>query len=103
MLDPEQNVAFRDHFLGVPFDLSRVLFIATANDLEGIPRPLLDRMEVIEMSGYTVEEKVEIASRHLLPKQRNLHGLEPEQLSMEAPAVRPALLRPLLRPPQPPS
>ena len=82
VLDPEQNQAFRDHFLNLPFNLSKVLFIATANELAPIPRPLRDRMEVIEMSGYTVQEKVQIASRHLLPKQVALHGLSPGQLSL---------------------
>ena len=76
MLDPEQNHAFRDHFLNLPFNLSGVLFIATANELQPIPRPLRDRMEVIDMHGYTVEEKIEIARRHLLPKQLTTHGLE---------------------------
>lgn len=87
VLDPEQNQNFRDHFLNHPFNLSRVLFIATANDLDPIPRPLLDRMEVIEMSGYTVEEKVEIARRHLLPKQRRQHGLGDSDIQMEVPAI----------------
>ena len=87
VLDPEQNHAFRDHFLNLPFNLSRVLFIATANELEPIPRPLRDRMEVIEMSGYTVEEKVEIASRHLLPKQRKHHGLSEDDLAIDTPAI----------------
>jgi ATP-dependent Lon protease len=75
VLDPEQNQNFRDQYLNIPYNLSSVLFIATANDLDPIPRPLRDRMEVIEMSGYTVEEKTEIARRHLLPKQLRLHGL----------------------------
>lgn len=87
VLDPEQNQAFRDHFLNLPFNLSRVLFIATANELEPIPRPLRDRMEVIEMSGYTVEEKIQIASKHLLPKQRGYHGLVESDLDIERPAV----------------
>ncbi len=85
MLDPEQNHAFRDHFLNLPFNLSGVLFIATANELEPIPKPLLDRMEVIHMHGYTVEEKVEIARRHLLPKQLKLHGLGEQDLACEPP------------------
>jgi len=83
VLDPEQNQNFRDHFLSLPFNLSRVLFIATANEIEPIPRPLRDRMEVIEMTGYTVEEKTEIATRHLLPKQLREHGLTPEHLTMD--------------------
>jgi len=82
VLDPEQNGAFRDHFLAVPFNLSQVLFIATANEMEGIPRPLRDRMEVIELTGYTVDDKVAIAARHLLPKQVALHGLSAGQLSL---------------------
>ena len=79
--------AFRDHFINLPFDLSRVLFIATANELEPIPRPLRDRMEVIEMSGYTVQEKVRIAARHLLPKQRKLHGLTDVEIDIDGDAI----------------
>ena len=75
VLDPEQNHAFTDHFVDTPYDLSRVLFVTTANYLQQVPRPLVDRMEVIEVSGYTEDEKVEIGSRYLLPDQVQQHGL----------------------------
>nr|WP_297175451.1 endopeptidase La [uncultured Agathobaculum sp.] len=82
VLDTEQNVAFRDHYIELPFDLSDVLFLTTANDLSTVPRPLLDRMEVIELSSYTEEEKRQIALHHLLPKQMKKHGLVKSQLSL---------------------
>ncbi|MGN1014892.1 MAG: endopeptidase La [Butyricicoccus sp.] len=83
VLDTAQNNAFRDHFIELPFDLSDVLFITTANDLDNVPRPLLDRMEVIELGSYTEEEKAEIALRHLLPKQLKNHGLKKSNLSLK--------------------
>ena len=82
VLDPEQNGTFHDNYLDVDYDLSKILFIATANSLDGIPRPLLDRMELIEMTGYLQEEKEEIAKRHLLPKELENHGLKPAQLKL---------------------
>ena len=88
VLDSEQNYAFRDHFLEIPVDLSRVMFITTANTTDTIPRPLLDRMEVIELNSYTDEEKVEIAKRHLLPKQLKEHGLKKSQLRLSDNALR---------------
>ena len=87
-LDGEQNSTFRDNFLEIPFDLSQVFFITTANSLDTIPRALLDRMEVIELSSYTDEEKVQIAREHLLPKQRKKHGLRANQLRVEDGAIR---------------
>ncbi|MBN8542099.1 MAG: endopeptidase La [Deltaproteobacteria bacterium] len=83
VLDPEQNSKFHDHYLDVPYDLSKVLFIATANSLDGIPGPLLDRMEVLDLSGYTSQEKMGIARKHLLPKQLAEHGLTEEQVAIE--------------------
>ena len=88
VLDTEQNSTFRDHYLEVPYDLSDVLFITTANTTDTIPRPLLDRMEVIELSSYTDEEKLQIAKRHLLPKQRKRHGLTAGQLKISDNALR---------------
>ncbi|MFO0276918.1 MAG: endopeptidase La, partial [Planctomycetota bacterium] len=88
VLDPEQNHAFVDHYLDVPFDLSKVMFLATANVLSDIPEPLRDRMEVLEIPGYLLEEKVEIARRHLLPKQLERHGLVGKHLSVAPPVLR---------------
>lgn len=88
VLDPEQNVSFRDHYIDSPFDLGQVFFITTANRLDTVPPPLRDRMEVIELGGYTEEEKVEIAKRHLIPKQIGEHGLRPTQIMFRDEAVR---------------
>ena len=82
VLDPEQNEHFRDHYLDLPFDLSRVMFITTANVLEAIPGPLRDRMEVIQLAGYTAEEKHQIAKRYLFPRQIERNGLRPEQITI---------------------
>ena len=88
VLDPEQNSRFNDHYVEVSQDLSEVLFIATANDMEGIPRPLLDRMEVIEISGYTENEKEHIAKDHLIPKQLEVNGIPEGKLKIQTPALR---------------
>ena len=82
VLDSEQNNSFSDHYLEVPYDLSKVMFITTANTAESIPRPLLDRMELIQLSGYTEQEKLEIAKRHLLPRQLKEHGLKEDCLTI---------------------
>ena len=88
VLDGEQNKTYRDHYLEIPYDLSDVLFITTANTLDTVPRPLLDRMEVIELGSYTDEEKVMIAKNHLIPKQLSKHGLKKNQLRISEEAVR---------------
>ncbi|MGE7053618.1 endopeptidase La, partial [Paenibacillus glucanolyticus] len=87
VLDPEQNNTFSDHFVEIPFDLSNVMFVTTANVLHNIPRPLLDRMEVLYIPGYTELEKLQIANRYLLPKQKSEHGLEAEQLILDEEAL----------------
>ena len=87
VLDPEQNSTFRDHYLDLPFDLSKVLFICTANQLDTIPGPLLDRMDVIQLSGYTEDEKVQIAKRYLVPKQLEAHGLKPSSVEINDDAL----------------
>ncbi len=87
VLDPEQNQNFEDHYLDVPYDLSQVMFIATANSLEGIPGPLRDRLELIQLSGYTSAEKLHIAKQHLWPSERNLHGLAEAKVSIQDEAL----------------
>lgn len=87
VLDPEQNAFFSDNYIEEPYDLSQVLFIATANDLGGIPGPLRDRLEIIELSSYTEQEKVQIAVRHLIPKELKLHGLKAEQVHITDDAI----------------
>ena len=93
VLDTEQNHSFRDHYLEIPIDLSRIMFIMTANTTDTIPRPLLDRMEVIELPSYTDEEKVQIALRHLLPKQKEAHGVPKAALRIDESAVRAVISR----------
>lgn len=88
VLDSEQNDSFRDHFIEIPFDLSKAVFITTANDISAVPAPLLDRMEVIELPSYTAEEKFHIAKNHLIPKQLKEHGLKASQLRITDDAVR---------------
>jgi ATP-dependent Lon protease len=92
VLDPEQNATFSDHYIEMPFDLSNVMFVTTANVVHNIPRPLLDRMELLHVPGYTEIEKLQIAERHLLPKQKRDNGLEEEQLVLESDALM-ALIR----------
>jgi ATP-dependent Lon protease len=93
VLDPEQNSTFRDHYLDVPFDLSRVLFITTANVMDTVPPPLRDRMEVMHLAGYTEEEKVRIATTHLVPKQAQAHGLAAEAAVVFTPEALRLLVR----------
>ena len=88
VLDPEQNKDFTDHYLEVPFDLSQVVFVTTANTLSTIPRPLLDRMEVIEVDGYTEEDKVQIATKFLIPKQVKAHGLDKKDIRIQTKTIR---------------
>jgi len=88
VLDPEQNFSFSDHYLDVPFDLSKVMFITTANVLDTIPPALRDRMEVLELHGYTLDEKMKIANRYLIPRQRRAHGLKSDQISFTKGAVK---------------
>ncbi len=91
VLDPEQNNTFSDHYLDVPYDLSRVLFIATANQLDPVPPALKDRMEILELPGYTFEEKIQIAERHLIPKQLKEHGLDKSAIALPEPTIQKVL------------
>lgn len=93
VLDPEQNFSFRDNYLGVPFDLSNVMFMTTANMLDTVHAALRDRMEVIRLAGYTEEEKVEIARRHIIPKQMEAHGITPRHLTISRSALKGAILQ----------
>src|ERR1700753_3846173 len=88
VLDPEQNSTFRDHYLDVPFDLSGVTFVTTANTLDTIPGPLRDRMEVIQLAGYTEEQKLQIAKRYLVPRQIERNGLTKSKIAFSDPALR---------------
>ncbi|PYG87280.1 ATP-dependent Lon protease [Ruminiclostridium sufflavum DSM 19573] len=88
VLDSEQNFSFRDHYLELPFNLSNVLFLTTANSLDTVPRPLLDRMEILELSSYTEEDKANIAMKYLLPKQIELHGLTPKNIKVDEETIR---------------
>jgi ATP-dependent Lon protease len=92
VLDPEQNSTFRDNYLGLPFDLSRVVFIATANVIDNVSAPVRDRMEIIELPGYTQEEKLEIAKRYLLPRQRLANGLTEQQVVLDADVLKAVLV-----------
>src|SRR5207253_2346301 len=82
ILDPAQNFSFRDNYLDLPFDLSKVFFVTTANTLDSIPQPLLDRMELLRLAGYSEEEKLQIARRYLLPRQLSQAGIKPEQITI---------------------
>jgi ATP-dependent Lon protease len=93
VLDPEQNSTFRDNYLDLPFDLSKVMFVTTANGLESIPRPLLDRMEILRLAGYTEEEKIQIAHRYLIPRQIKETGLTPEMFSIDDDALAQVIRR----------
>src|SRR5438270_4816244 len=88
VLDPEQNQPFPDHYLDLPFDLSKVLFVCTANQVETIPPPLLDRMDVIQLTGYTEDEKIQIAERYLVPKQLEANGLRKSKVEVTEPDLR---------------